>query len=643
MCARFSEDDVEKRVENANGEVIGAITAVEGDTAHVEPKQGVMDSIRAALGWNRTHEDTVLIHEDAIAGVSADVIRLEETDAQADDDTEAESQAATGPPDRADAETDRSDPDIDEDARTEPAAASEPTREADPEPSDGPEFEPEDAAEEPGNAAEREPDRDRGPEPDPTAPRNAAERPSGDGGRGTTADPDAPEPTPEPDRAESEAEGPGDVEEPTEAGATEPSATDEVEPVGSPDEPSPTEETATEPAESPAMAEDAATDDRPSTAEMDLADELDRGVDIESAAGEHDGLDDEPSPTADDDLTDEVNTGVDIAAAADAVEAEGAADADVAGSSSEERDLADELNRGVDIESAAGEHDGLDDEPSPTADDDLTDEVNTGVDIAATADAVETEEAADADVAGSSSEERDLADELNRGPDIESLAAEAREPDADIDPESIAGQEVPAEGGSEGADRRTIAESESDLHSAIDRRPAETADETERTPLEGFDPGSSAATSDRHQATTPLSAMIAVQQAALESSQRAIQQGLALQETMARRALTGQTTLHRQQLRLARTAATAPLEIAAAMTGTETGDRPPRNDEQGSADTAGKRLELVDGLDAMYRRRLVDAGIASLDDLARADRETVADAAGVTEARAAGWIEQVDV
>lgn len=574
MCARFSEDDIEKRVENANGEVIGAITAVEGDTAHVEPRQGVMDSIRAALGWNRTHEDTVLIHEDAIAGVSADVIRLEETDAQADDDTEAESQAATGPPDRADAETDRSDPDIDEDARTEPAAASEPTREADPEPSDGPEFEPEDAAEEPGNAAEREPDRDRGPEPDPTAPRNAAERPSGDGGRGTTADPDAPEPTPEPDRAESEAEGPGDVEEPTEAGAIEPSATDEVEPVGSPDEPSPTEETATEPAESPAMAEDAATDDRPSTAEMDLADELDRGVDIESAAGEHDGLDDEPSPTADDDLTDEVNTGVDIAAAADAVEAEGAADADVA---------------------------------------------------------------------GSSSEERDLADELNRGPDIESLAAEAREPDADIDPESIAGQEVPAEGSSEGADRRIVTESESDSESAIDYRPAETADETERPPLEGFDPGSSAATSDRHQATTPLSAMIAVQQAALESSQRAIQQGLALQETMARRALTGQTTLHRQQLRLARTAATAPLEIAAAMTGTETGDRPPRNDEQGSADAAGKRLELVDGLDAMYRRRLVDAGIASLDDLARADRETVADAAGVTEARAAGWIEQVDV
>lgn len=50
MCARVSREDVDKPVENANGDVIGTVIAVEDDRAVVEPKAGVMDSIRAALG-----------------------------------------------------------------------------------------------------------------------------------------------------------------------------------------------------------------------------------------------------------------------------------------------------------------------------------------------------------------------------------------------------------------------------------------------------------------------------------------------------------------------------------------------------------------------------------------------------------------
>ena len=50
MSATFTDDDIEKAVENANGEVIGTVTAVEGDTARLEPRTGFLNSIRATLG-----------------------------------------------------------------------------------------------------------------------------------------------------------------------------------------------------------------------------------------------------------------------------------------------------------------------------------------------------------------------------------------------------------------------------------------------------------------------------------------------------------------------------------------------------------------------------------------------------------------
>ncbi|PCR89977.1 hypothetical protein [Natrinema ejinorense] len=77
MSPTFSPDDIDKAVENANGEAIGPVTEIDGDTARVEPSSGVVDSIRAALGWRRGADDTVRIREDAIASVSDDVIRLE--------------------------------------------------------------------------------------------------------------------------------------------------------------------------------------------------------------------------------------------------------------------------------------------------------------------------------------------------------------------------------------------------------------------------------------------------------------------------------------------------------------------------------------------------------------------------------------
>lgn len=53
------------------------------------------------------------------------------------------------------------------------------------------------------------------------------------------------------------------------------------------------------------------------------------------------------------------------------------------------------------------------------------------------------------------------------------------------------------------------------------------------------------------------------------------------------------------------------------------------------------RLEVIDGLGETFRTRLEDAGISTIDDLAGADPEHVAEAADVSENRAEDWIEQI--
>ncbi|MDF9746231.1 hypothetical protein [Natrinema salsiterrestre] len=77
MSGRFSNADVGKPVENETGEVFGRIIETRGDTVSVEPNPGVIASVKAALGWKRTHDETLVIHEDAIETVSDDTVRLE--------------------------------------------------------------------------------------------------------------------------------------------------------------------------------------------------------------------------------------------------------------------------------------------------------------------------------------------------------------------------------------------------------------------------------------------------------------------------------------------------------------------------------------------------------------------------------------
>lgn len=76
MCTQFTDDDVGKTVRNADGDEVGIVTVVEGDVVHVEPDPGILDSIKAAIGWDEPGPDTVAVEAESVAEVTGDAVRL---------------------------------------------------------------------------------------------------------------------------------------------------------------------------------------------------------------------------------------------------------------------------------------------------------------------------------------------------------------------------------------------------------------------------------------------------------------------------------------------------------------------------------------------------------------------------------------
>lgn len=71
-------DDEGKHVENAKGEEIGLVVAVEHGRAHVEPDPGLSDSIRAKMGWGDADETgTYVLDRSKIKAVTDDGIVLD--------------------------------------------------------------------------------------------------------------------------------------------------------------------------------------------------------------------------------------------------------------------------------------------------------------------------------------------------------------------------------------------------------------------------------------------------------------------------------------------------------------------------------------------------------------------------------------
>ncbi|WP_254763856.1 hypothetical protein [Natrinema marinum] len=77
MPTQFTDDDVGKRVINADGDEVGIIGEVEHGTAHVEPDPGIADTIKAKLGWGGTDENAYPLQEEAVARVTDDEVHLE--------------------------------------------------------------------------------------------------------------------------------------------------------------------------------------------------------------------------------------------------------------------------------------------------------------------------------------------------------------------------------------------------------------------------------------------------------------------------------------------------------------------------------------------------------------------------------------
>jgi hypothetical protein len=79
MAHRFTEDDEGKRVLSADGDSIGMITQVEGNTAHVDPDPGITDSVKSKLGWGDADEETYALSDEHVDTVTDDEVHLSRT------------------------------------------------------------------------------------------------------------------------------------------------------------------------------------------------------------------------------------------------------------------------------------------------------------------------------------------------------------------------------------------------------------------------------------------------------------------------------------------------------------------------------------------------------------------------------------
>jgi polyhydroxyalkanoate synthase len=70
-------------------------------------------------------------------------------------------------------------------------------------------------------------------------------------------------------------------------------------------------------------------------------------------------------------------------------------------------------------------------------------------------------------------------------------------------------------------------------------------------------------------------------------------------------------------------------------------DETDEDDDFETEETSYTDIETVDGIGPTYAGRLREAGIETVEDLHEVSPEEVADAAGVSEKRVDGWLEQV--
>ncbi|GAB3041240.1 PRC-barrel domain containing protein [Natronobiforma cellulositropha] len=72
----LSGDDLGKRVLNADGTEVGRIVHVEPGRAYVDPNPGLLDTLRAKLGWGTVTDTAHPLDDGSVAEITDDAIRL---------------------------------------------------------------------------------------------------------------------------------------------------------------------------------------------------------------------------------------------------------------------------------------------------------------------------------------------------------------------------------------------------------------------------------------------------------------------------------------------------------------------------------------------------------------------------------------
>lgn len=84
--ASFTDDDTGKTVRTPDGATVGQVATVEEGTAYVETDPGILDSVKAALGWEGDRDGAVAVEPDEVAEVTDDTVRLSTTDLREGED-----------------------------------------------------------------------------------------------------------------------------------------------------------------------------------------------------------------------------------------------------------------------------------------------------------------------------------------------------------------------------------------------------------------------------------------------------------------------------------------------------------------------------------------------------------------------------
>ena len=76
MARAFRDSDEGMKVVTSDGDEVGTVADVRGDTAHVTPETGLGESIRQRLGWGDDTRDTYELSHSRVQSFSGDKIHL---------------------------------------------------------------------------------------------------------------------------------------------------------------------------------------------------------------------------------------------------------------------------------------------------------------------------------------------------------------------------------------------------------------------------------------------------------------------------------------------------------------------------------------------------------------------------------------